>query len=65
MSNLVQFLAFGAGALCLGVGLALAAILSLASRHSDTPGEGCLVWLLVMPILFVSGVFFVVAVQIA
>ncbi len=61
MNNFVQLLAFGAGALCLGVALTLGAIFYLASRHSyGDSGEGCLVTVLcLIPLSFAAYLFFV------
>jgi hypothetical protein len=63
MNSFGQLLAFGAGALCLGVTLTLGLIFSLASRHSyDDSGQGCLVtFLCLIPLSFAAYLFFVAA----
>jgi len=63
MSGFGQVLAFGAGALCLGVVLTLAALLSISSRHDDSGGEGCLGWMLIVPFMVLAGYLFIVAVR--
>jgi hypothetical protein len=63
MNNFVQLLAFGAGALCLGVALTLGGIFALASRHSEDSGEGCLGTFLCLIGLGLAAYFFFVAVM--
>ena len=63
MKNFVQLLAFGAGALCLGVTVTIAVIFALASRHSyEDSGEGCLSTFLCLIGLSLAAYFFFVAV---
>jgi hypothetical protein len=63
MENLIRLLAFGAGALCLGVALTLAAFFALMSRHeSEDSGEGCLGTGLVLSALAVAAYLFLKAV---
>ena len=63
MNSFWQLLAFGAGALCLGVSLTLGVIFSLASRHSHGESdEGCLGTFLCLMGLGLAGYFFFVAV---
>jgi hypothetical protein len=63
MNSLGQLLAFGAGALCLGVTLTLGVIFALVSRHSyGDSSEGCLGTFLCLMGLGLAGYFFFVAV---
>ena len=63
MNSFVQLLAFGAGALCLGVTLTLGLIFALVSRHSrEDSGDGCLVVFLCLIPLGLAAYFFFVAV---
>jgi hypothetical protein len=63
MNSLGQLLAFGAGALCLGVTLTLGVIFALVSRHSHGEnGEGCLGTFLCLIGLGLAGYFFFLAV---
>jgi len=62
MNSLGQLLAFGAGALCLGVTLTLGVIFALVSRHSHGEGgEGCLGTFLCLMGLGLASYFFFVA----
>lgn len=63
MDGLVQILAFGAGALCLGVVLTLALLFTVSLRHDDTGAGGCLAWMLMLPFVVLAGYLFIVAVQ--
>ena len=63
MNSFGQLLAFGAGALCLGVTLTLGVIFALVSRHSHgDSGEGCLGTFLCLIGLGLAAYFFFVAV---
>jgi len=63
MNGFGQLLAFGVGALCLGVTLTLGLIFALVSRHSrEDSGDGCLVILLCLIPLGLAAYFFFVAV---
>jgi len=62
MNGFGQLLAFGAGALCLGVTLTLGVIFALVSRHSHgESGEGCLGTFLCLMGLGLAGYLFFVA----
>jgi hypothetical protein len=63
MNDFAQLLAFGAGALCLGVTLTLGIIFALVSRHSHgDSGEGCLGTFLCLLPLGLAAYFFFVAI---
>jgi len=66
MESMLRLLAFGAGALFLGVGLTIAVLFALARRRNPKPtdpvedrGEGCLAFLICMSVLTVSFYLFV------
>ncbi len=61
MGKFLQLLAFGAGTFCLGAGLTILLIFSLASRHDDS-GEGCIGRLLVLMTLLLAAYFFRLAI---
>jgi hypothetical protein len=63
MNSFGQLMAFGAGALCLGVTLTIAVIFAVASRHSYEDGEGCLGTFLCLIGLGLAAYFFFVAVM--
>jgi hypothetical protein len=60
MNSFGRLLAFGAGALCLGMALTLGGIFALASRNSyGDSGEGCLgTFLCLIPLGFAAYLFF-------
>jgi hypothetical protein len=63
MNGFGQLLAFGAGALCLGVALTLGMIFAIASRYSGSDnGDGCLGTVLCLIALGLAAYFFFVAV---
>ena len=62
MHDFLRLMAFGAGALCLGVGLAVAAIFALASRYSDDSGESLVGSTFLLTAIVVAAYFFSLAV---
>lgn len=61
MNDLGQVLAFGAGALCLGVWLTIAVLAAISARFSKDRSERYLGWGLGLPFLLLSGYLFIVA----
>lgn len=61
MNSLGQVLAFGAGALCLGVCLTIAVIAAISARYNQGNSEGCLAWSLGLPFLLLAGYLFILA----
>jgi hypothetical protein len=62
MDGFGQLMAYGAGALCLGVALTLWTIFALASRHSRRDsGEGCFGLILCTMALGLAACFFYLA----
>ncbi len=66
MDSLGQLLAYGVGAICLGIALTMAALFVFSGRrspdHSDS-GEGCFITVLVCTPLVMAGFFFFLAVS--
>ncbi len=62
MHDILHLIAFGAGALTLGTGLAVAGILALASRYSDDSGESVVGGVFLLASLTIAAYLFFLAV---